>query len=149
MPISPEVPNSTDTAMTLRCQFLASRWVETAYEQGPGSGKLSRAEIDNQLSGDLIGQGWLQYLLCYPPVEGTAVAFTGFERLQGDTAYGPGSLVVQHEGVFDPARGVSGRLRMLSGSGTGVFAGFAGAGEIRAKAGEHGGEYRLVLEKRA
>jgi hypothetical protein len=127
----------------LVCQFQAKQWNELAFDERTGTGKLSRASIVNTLRGDIEGEGVLEYLLSYPNEAGAAVEFIGYERLVGSVQGRVGSMVVEHRGTFSPVDGVHGTLVVRPGSGTGAWAGLRGAGTIRAKAGEHGGEYRL------
>lgn len=131
----------------VRCQFIAKNWIEAPFHEMDGAGKLSRASIVNTLSGEIEGEGTLEYLLAYPITAGRDIAFIGYERIVGQIGSHKGSLVLEHEGTFSPESGVNGRLAIVLGSGVGDFSGIAGAGSIAAKAGEHGGEYALTLDR--
>lgn len=131
-------------SLEITLQFMATSWTETPFHELPGAGKLSRASVTNALSGGLQGEGVLQYLLAYPPVDGGAVAFVGYERISGQSGARCGSFVLRHEGVFSKADGVRGTLQIVPGSATGDFAGMGGAGTLSAKAGEHGGVYFIA-----
>lgn len=132
------------TSWVITVQFFAQSWSETPFQELPGAGKLSRASITNRLSGGLEGEGVLQYLLAYPPVEGGEVAFVGCERVIGHSGSRRGSFVLRHEGVFCKTTGVRGALQIVAGSATGDFAGLSGAGSLSAQAGAHGGVYALA-----
>ncbi|MDC8756092.1 DUF3224 domain-containing protein [Janthinobacterium fluminis] len=136
-----------DFPLTLSTNFVAASWAETPFHEMADAGKLSRATIVNTLSGGIEGEGTLEYLLAYPAVPGADVAFVGYERIVSAAAGREGSFTMKHEGCFSPLFGVSGALNIVAGSGTGVFAGLGGSGVIKAKAGEHGGEYCLTLDK--
>lgn len=134
------------TPLTLRCQFRATNWTETPYHELAGAGKLSRASITNSLSGDLEGEGVLEYLLAYPAAPGGDVPFIGYERIVGRRGEREGAFTLRHDGAYSPASGVNGRLEVVPDSGLGGFAGVRGSGVIQARPGEHGGEYVLNLE---
>lgn len=138
-------PTTPQSPSLLVCQFQARQWNELAFDERTGTGKLSRASIVNTLQGDFEGEGVLEYLLSYPSEAGAAVEFIGYERLVGNVQGRAGSMVVEHRGTFSPVDGVHGTLVVRPGSGTGAWVGLSGAGTIRAKAGEHGGEYRLQV----
>jgi hypothetical protein len=127
-------------------QFVASSWAEVAFHELAGAGKLSRASITIRLSGELEGEGVLDYLLSYPVTKGAPVTFVGYERIVGRIGALQGSFVLLHDGVFPKNAGVTGRLDVVPSRGTGAFADLHGVGEISAKVGEHGGVYALTLD---
>jgi hypothetical protein len=132
---------------TIKCQFIAKSWTESAFHEMENAGKLSRADIVNTISGELMAEGVLEYLLAYPNTPGAEVPFVGYERIIGAIGSLNGSFVIKHNGTFSPTAGVSGSIEIVSGSGTNDFSGIRGKGKITAKAGEHGGEYFLELER--
>ncbi|NHQ85677.1 DUF3224 domain-containing protein [Iodobacter sp. HSC-16F04] len=132
---------------SLCIHFVAKGWSEIAFHESAGAGKLSRASIGNTLTGDLTGDGVLEYLLSYPRKAGGDVAFMGYERITGKIAEYEGSFVLRHDGLFSSTAGVSGTLSIEPDSGTGDFSGWSGSGKIQAKAGEHGGIYALQLSQ--
>jgi len=125
--------------------FAAGSWTETVFHEQAASGKLSRASINNLLSGEFEGEGVLEYLLSYPVCEGDPVPFVGYERIVGRMGALQGSFVLRHDGVFSRTSGVTGQLDIVLGRGTGDFATLGGQGTISAKTGEHGGVYSLAL----
>lgn len=135
-----------DNQTRVTAQFRAESWQEAAYSEVEQTGKLSRAAIINVISGGIEGQGVLKYLLAYPGRSNDAVRFTGIERIVGRIGAAEGSLVLRHEGIFSPDKGVEGSLEILPGCGSGDFAGYCGRGTISAKPCEHGGEYILLIE---
>ncbi len=136
---------TTKSQLNVKCLFIAKNWSENPFSELSGAGKLSHASITNSLSGEIEGEGSLAYLLAYPNQEGNDVPFIGYERIVGRIGTQNGSFIVKHEGTFSPVAGVNGVLQIVSGSGSGDFAGIAGNGTITAKAGEHGGQYTLTL----
>jgi hypothetical protein len=132
---------------TIKCQFIAKSWTESPFHEMESAGKLSRANIVNTISGELVAEGVLEYLLAYPNIQGVEVHFIGYERIIGTIGSLNGSFVIKHNGTFSPTAGVSGTIEIVSDSGTNDFSGIRGKGKITAKAGEHGGEYFLELER--
>ncbi len=132
---------------SIKCKFIAKNWSESPFHEMTGVGNLSHANIINALSGDMEADGTLAYLLSYPNIEGGDEPFIGYERIVGRIGSCEGSFVIKHDGTFSPTSGVNGKLEIVPDSGTQGFAGVGGRGFITAKAGEHGGEYTLTLEK--
>jgi len=135
--------------LNIKCQFVVNNWTETPFHEMDGAGKLSRASITNKFSGDVEGEGALEYLLTYPNTEGGDVPFIGYERIVGRVGTREGSFTVRHDGALFPASGVTGKLEIVTGRGTGGFVGISGTGNISSKAGEHGGEYSLIFANAA
>ncbi|WP_293936700.1 DUF3224 domain-containing protein [Iodobacter sp.] len=102
------------------CQTSVQTWSEIPFHEMSEAGKLSRASIVNTLSGDIEGEGVLEYLLAYPKIAGGDVIFTGMERIVAKMAARDGSFVLRHEGVFSASAGVSGSLTIIEGSGSGI-----------------------------
>ena len=137
---------NTAFPLNIKCQFIAKNWAEVSFHEMVGTGKLSRASITNKLSGDVEGEGVLEYLLSYPNVEGGDVPFIGYERIVGRVGTREGSFTVRHDGVFSSTSGVTGQLEIVTDRGTGGFVGISGTGNISSKAGEHGGEYSFTFD---
>ncbi|AMC33880.1 DUF3224 domain-containing protein [Janthinobacterium sp. B9-8] len=131
---------------TIQCQFIAKSWAESPFHEMENAGALSRANIINTISGELVAEGILEYLLAYPNTQGTEVPFIGYERIIGSIGSLNGSFIIKHNGIFSPTAGVSGNIEIVSGSGTNDFSSIRGKGKITAQTGEHGGEYFLELE---
>lgn len=134
---------------TIKCQFVAKSWTESPFHEMENAGKLSRANIVNTLSGELVAEGVLEYLLAYPNTHGAEVTFIGYERIIGSIGSLNGSFIIKHNGSFSPTAGVSGTIEIVNDSGTSDFSGIRGKGKITANVGEHGGEYFLELERAA
>ncbi len=131
---------------TIKSKFVAKSWAESPFHEMENAGKLSRANIANTITGELVADGVLEYLLAYPNTQGAEVPFIGYERIIGTIGSLHGSFIIKHNGIFSPTAGVSGTIEIVSGSGTNDFSGIRGKGKITARAGEHGGEYFLELE---
>lgn len=109
--------------------FNGTRWEESAYDEGEGKPKLTRASVTNAYSGDFEGEGTLEYLMVYRgdgPVD-----FIGIERMTGRLGGRTGSFVLQHGGTWE--NGVAkGSWTVVPGSGTGELATLRGSGGYQA-----------------
>lgn len=99
-------------------------WDEHPYSEIDGGPKLARASVTQSFSGDIEGEGTLEYLMLY---QGNAASFSGLERVVGRIGERWGSFVLQHNGRFegDTARS---SLSVVPGSGTGDLRGLRGEG---------------------
>ncbi|HEV2515300.1 MAG TPA: DUF3224 domain-containing protein [Devosia sp.] len=121
--------------------FTGVKWDEVEFGEVAGGGKLARASILNRYEGGVDADGALEYLLVYRA--GRPVTFSGLERVEAKSG-GDGSFVLWHEGTFSSEDGVSGKVVVIDGMGTGRFASFTATGTISSRPGEHHGTYVLV-----
>lgn len=120
-------------------RFAIQKWDEKPYSEGPDLPKLTHASVTKTLTGDIIGEGQVEYLMMYR-ADGSAV-FVGFERVVGELAGKTGSFVLQRAGEFED--GVAKEsYAVVSGSGTGELKGLRGDG---ATAVGHGMEHPMSL----
>jgi hypothetical protein len=120
-------------------RFAIRSWDEKPYSEGPDLPKLTRAAVTKTFSGDIEGEGQVEYLMMYR-TDGSAT-FVGFERIVGSLAGKAGTFVLQRTGVFE--NGVARESYVVvAGSGTGALRGLRGEG---ASALGHGTEYPLTL----
>jgi hypothetical protein len=116
-------------------------WDEETYADVEGGRKLSRASVRQTFSGDIDGEGSVEWLMCYRPDK--TADFVGLQRIEGRLGDRSGSFVLQQtDGTFDGGV-ATGRLAVVPGSGTGELEGISGSGEFRAP---HGEPARLTLE---
>ena len=96
--------------------FQVKSWEENPFNEMEGGPKLTRASIKKSFSGDIEGEGTLEYLMMYR-TDGTA-SFTGLERIVGSVGGRAGSFVLEHRGTFagDTAKAT---WSVVPGSGTG------------------------------
>ena len=121
------------------CQFTITSWDEKPYSEGQDLPKLTRAAVTKSFTGDIVGEGHLEYLMMYRS-DGSAT-FVGLERVVGTVAGKAGSFVLQRTGVFE--NGVAKETYVvISGSGTGQLQGLRGEGT---SAVGHGTEHPLTL----
>lgn len=107
-------------------RFAIESWEEKPYSEGPDLPKLTRASVTKRYTGDIDGQGQVEYIMMYRG-DGSA-SFVGLERITGRIAGRSGSFVLQRTGVFEGGvakesysivpESATGGLRGLVGDGT-------------------------------
>jgi hypothetical protein len=116
---------------------------EETLRELDGGGKLTHANGTQRFSGDIEGDGSVEWLMCYVPTGGAS--YVGLQRIDGAIAGRAGSLVIQAAGRFDGAAS-SGSWTVVEGSGTGDLEGIDGEGRFDAPGGPtatYSLEYRL------
>ena len=125
---------------TANARFAITKWDEKPYGEGQDLPKLTRASVTKTFTGDIEGEGQVEYLMMYRS-DGTAT-FVGLERITGRIAGKSGTFVLQRTGVFE-----SGQAResyaVVPGSATGQLHGLRGEGS---SALGHGSEYPFTLD---
>jgi hypothetical protein len=118
------------TATQARSTFEVKGWDEQTSSEVDGHLKITHAKVTFGYSGDLEGEGAMQYLMLYRDDESAAVI--GLERITGTLAGHAGSFVLQHRGSY--ADGVaSGEMEVVEGSASGELAGLRGRGTAIAR----------------
>lgn len=107
--------------------FTIGKWDERPYFEGDDGAKMTRAEVSYVYTGDIEGEGAMQYLMTYGP-DGTG-EYVGLECIIGTIGGRAGSFVLRHTGTF-AQEGVSGAFHVVIGSGTGALSGLQGSGEL-------------------
>jgi Protein of unknown function (DUF3224) len=120
-------------------RFSIKSWDETPYGEGPALPRLTRATVTKTFSGDIAGEGHLEYLMMYRD-DGSAT-FVGLERVVGQVAGRAGSFVLQRTGIFEDGMAKESYV-VIPGSGTGELRGLRGEGT---SAVGHGTEHPLTL----
>ena len=125
---------------TANARFAIQNWDERPFSEGQDLPRLTRASVTKTFTGDIEGEGQVEYLMMYRS-DGSA-AFVGLERVTGRLAGRTGSFVLRRTGVFD-----SGQAResysVIPGSATGELSGLRGEGS---SAVGHGTEHPFTLE---
>jgi hypothetical protein len=119
--------------------FAITNWDEKAYSEGQDLPKLTRASVTKAYTGDLAGEGHLEYLMMYRS-DGSA-AFVGIERVVGRLAGKTGSFVLQRTGVFEGGLAKE-AYSVIPGSATGELHDLSGEGS---SAVGHGMEHPFTL----
>lgn len=108
-------------------------YAPAAYDEPAGGPALSRIHVEESFSGDISGDGVVEFLQAALP-DGSA-SFVGIERVTGSLAGREGTFLLQDAGtVADNI--VNGDWFVVPGSGTGQLAGLRGEGGFRANLGE-------------
>jgi hypothetical protein len=121
--------------------FKIEAWDEATRSENQEGGKLTHASVKQSFSGDIEGEGSVEWLMCYRPDE--TADFVGLQRIEGRLGDRSGSFVLlQSAGTFDGTE-ARGRLAVVPGSGTGDLRGLHGEGEFRAP---RGAEASMTLD---
>jgi hypothetical protein len=121
-------------------RFTITSWDEKPYGEGPDLPRLTRAAVTKTFTGDIAGEGRVEYLMMYGS-DGSAT-FVGLERVVGHVAGKAGSFVLQRTGTFENGAATESYF-VIPGSGTGELRGLRGDG--RSAVG-HGTEHPLTLD---
>jgi hypothetical protein len=124
----------------LRGEMTNTSWEETTYAERDGDRKLTRAAVTQDLAGDVIGTGQVEWLMSYAD-DGTA-HFVGLQQFEGRIDGREGSVVLETIGDFD-GNEAAWIGKVVEGSGTGDWTGMRGEGRFRAP---HGSKASFTLE---
>ena len=120
-------------------RFTLKSWDEKPYSEGPGLPKLTRASVVKTVTGDIAGEGQVEYLMMYRS-DGSAT-IVGLERFVGRIGDRAGSFVLQRTGVFENGQAKE-SYAVVPGSGSGDLRGLRGEGSSVLG---HATEYPFVL----
>jgi hypothetical protein len=124
---------------TANARFAIKKWDEKPYSEGQDLPKLTRARVTKAFTGEIEGEGQVEYLMMYRG-DGSA-AFVGLERITGRIGGKAGTFVLQRTGVFEGGQAKE-SYTVVSGSGTGELQGLRGDGS---SAVGHGMEHPFAL----
>jgi hypothetical protein len=124
---------------TASARFAITSWDEKPYDEGQDLPKLTRASVARTYTGDVAGEGRVEYLMMYRG-DGSAT-FVGLERVSGQVAGRTGSFVLQRTGVFEGGQAKE-SYAVIPGSATGELHGLVGDGT---SAVGHGLEHPFTL----
>ena len=120
-------------------RFTIISWDEQPYGERPDLPKLTRAAVTKTFTGDIEGEGHVEYLMMYR--SDRSATFVGLERVVGRVAGNAGSFVLQRTGVFEEGVAKESYV-VVPGSATGELQGLRGEGT---SAVGHGMEHPLTL----
>ena len=112
--------------------FEVKQGGEDVYREAEGEVKLTRAHGTQRFSGDIEGDGSIEWLMCYSPAGGAR--FVGMQRIEGSLAGRNGSFMIEAVGDHD-GTGSKASWRVIPGSATGDLAGLSGSGGFDAEGG--------------
>ena len=125
---------------TAHATFTLDGWDEQPYAELAEGRKLTRASVKQTFSGDITGEGTVEWLMAYRP-DGTA-DYVGLQHIVGTLGGRSGSFVLSSPGTFD-GQEAAGTWTVLIGSGTDELAGLTGTGTFSAPS---GGEPTVSLD---
>lgn len=117
---------------TAKATFQVTGWDEKTYEDLDGSGKLTRASVTQTFTGDIDGDGAVEFLMAYSAAD--AADYVGVQRISGRVGRREGTFVLTSTGTFD-GTAAKGTWTVVEGSGTGRLAGLTGSGTFDAPLG--------------
>lgn len=120
-------------------RFAIKGWDERPYGEGEGLPKMTKAAVTKTFTGDVSGEGHVEYLMMYR-ADGSAT-FVGLERIVGKVAGKAGSFVLERTGVFENGTAKE-SYSVVPGSATGELRGLRGEG---ASAVGHGSDHPFTL----
>lgn len=106
-------------------RFAIKTWDEKPYGEGQDLPKLTRASVTKTFTGDIEGEGQVEYLMMYRS-DGSAT-FLGLERVVGRIGDRAGTFVLERTGVFEGGQARE-SFSVIPGSGTGELRGLQGDG---------------------
>ena len=124
----------------LNGEFTVNSWKEETYAERDGERKLTRATVTQDLAGDVVGTGQVEWLMSYHE-DGTA-HFVGLQQFEGAIEDREGSVVLETIGDFDGTE-ATWTANVVEGSGTGDWAGLRGSGRFQAP---HGSKASFTLD---
>jgi hypothetical protein len=124
---------------SLEARFAITSWDEKPYSEGSDLPRLTRASVTKTYTGDIAGEGLVEYLMMYRG-DGSA-GFVGLERVVGRIEGKSGSFVLQRTGVFEDGQAKE-SYTVIPGSATGELAGLRGHGQSSVG---HGMEHPFTL----
>ena len=125
---------------TANARFAIQNWDERPYSEAPDLPRLARASVTKTFTGDIEGEGQVEYLMMYRS-DGSA-AFVGLERVTGRIGGMSGTFVLQRTGVFESGQAKE-SYSVIPGSATGELSGLRGDGS---SAVGHGMEHPFTLD---
>lgn len=120
-------------------RFAITKWEEESYVEIPDHPKLTRARVAKTYTGDIEGEGQVEYLMMYRG-DGSAT-FVGLERVVGKIGGRTGTFVLQRTGTFEGGQAKE-SYSVVPGSATGDLQGLQGDGS---SAVGHGMEHPFTL----
>jgi hypothetical protein len=116
---------------------------EDPWHQGDGEPRLTRAGGTQHFSGDIVGDGAVEWIACY---RAGGARLLGLQRIEGTIGGRSGAFVIEATSDHDGKQS-SGSWKVVGGSGSGALTGITGSGGFEA-AGGRSVSYRLDYQLR-
>ncbi len=124
---------------TANARFAITAWDEKPYSEEKDQPKLTRASVTKTLTGDIEGEGRVEYLMMYR-ADGSAT-FVGLERVVARIGGKSGTFVLERKGAFEGGQAKE-SYAVIPGSATGDLRGLTGEGSTSVG---HGMEHPFTL----
>src|SRR5437763_1892996 len=105
--------------------FEIKTWDEKTYQELGAGAKLTRARVTQCFTGDIEGEGTVEFLMMYP--NSTCAYYVGMQRVVGKLKGRSGSFVLQTNGTYADGK-ASADWFVVPGSATGELRGLQGNG---------------------
>jgi hypothetical protein len=115
-------------------------WDEKPYQEFEGGGKLTKATVTQDFTGDIEGEGVCEYLMAYPNEK--SANYVALQVVNGKVGGKKGSFVLQVSGTYD-GNEARGTWFVVPGSGTGELKKLRGEGGFNAP---HGSKMNYTLD---
>ena len=115
--------------LKVKGSFQNTSWNEETVEELEDGAKLTRASVTQDFTGDIEGDGAVQWLMAYR-ADGTA-HFVGLQRVRATIAARTGTFVLETIGEFD-GKTASWTATVVPDSGTRELGELSGAGRFEA-----------------
>ncbi len=109
--------------MKINTTFKIAGWDEETVSEFENGGKLTRARVSKSYTGELKGEGAVEYVMFYRP-DGTA-DFVGYEEVNATLDGKAGSFVFEHRGHFKDGKAID-IWTVAGNSGSGELSGISG-----------------------
>jgi hypothetical protein len=124
---------------TANARFAIKSWEEKPYSEGQDLPRLNRATVTKTFTGDIEGEGHVEYLMMYRGDD--SATFVGLERVTGRIGGKSGTFVLERSGVFESGQAKE-SYSVIPGSGTGELRTLRGEGTSSVG---HGTEHPFAL----
>jgi hypothetical protein len=127
---------------TAKGNFEVTDWDEKPYAKLGESGKLTKASVKGNLTGDIVGEALTEWLMCYASAK--EATFFGFQKIDGTIAGRKGTFVIEMSGTFD-GKVAESTWSVVPGTASGDLEGLTGEGTFHSPHGTKA-DYRLDFE---
>lgn len=116
--------------------YSPTKWDEHPYQLIEDRMKLTKASVEFEFSGDIVGTGFIEYLMFYTSFDpenmhASKAQYVGQMRIVGTVKDKSGSFVLTDNGTFESGIAKS-KVTIISGSGTEELANISGNGTYTA-----------------
>lgn len=122
--------------------FQVTGWDEKPISEEGATPKLTNAHVTCTFSGDIAGDGGVDYLMVYPTAD--TARFVGLQQINGRIGDRKGSVVLEVTGKFEGGV-VAAQWSVVEGTGTGELRGLSGKGGYEST-GPAGGDATLEYD---